>query len=60
VNCVERIKWVLAILKTADRSGADKDEPEGLRTIEITDTLANEMVAALENCLAALKRFRVT
>ena len=39
---------VAAVLRDAPRVGADKDEPEGTRSIEISDTLANQMAASLE------------
>lgn len=43
------IKSILKILKTAPRSGTEKDEPEGSRYIQISDTLTNQMVEYLED-----------
>ena len=39
--------WVLMVLKTAVRVGAPLDVPEGARYIQISDTLAQEMIEAL-------------
>ena len=52
----EAIQALVDILKNADRLGTDKDEPEGARYIQISDTLANYMITQLEEYL----RFRVT
>jgi hypothetical protein len=39
--------WVKMVLHTAVRIGADKDEPEGMRYIQLSETLVNEMIEAL-------------
>jgi len=39
---------LLQCLKQATRIGADKDEPEGERYIQISETLVNEMIAECE------------
>ena len=38
---------VIEILKRAQRLGPPTDEPEGVRYIYISDTLASEMIEAL-------------
>jgi len=38
---------VAKILSSAERTGSDTDAPEGARYIMLSDTLANEMAAAL-------------
>ena len=40
---------VIEILKRAQRLGSPTDEPEGTRYIRISDTLASEMIEALNN-----------
>lgn len=52
----EAIQTLVDILKDAERLGTDKDEPEGSRYIQVSDTLANYMITQLEEYL----RFRVT
>ena len=47
---------VARILATAYRSGADIDAPEGARYIILSDTLANQMAAALLPPMASLAR----
>jgi hypothetical protein len=42
------LERISRILKEAPRIGADKDEPEGMRYIQISDTLAIEMLKTLE------------
>ena len=42
------LKEIIKILKEAPRSGQDKDEPEGVRYIQISDTLTSEMIDGLE------------
>lgn len=42
-----KIKDILTILKTAPRSGTDKDEPEGSRYITLSDTLVNKITTYL-------------
>lgn len=39
---------VAEALRTATRQGADQDIPEGSRFIELSETLANEMIKAIE------------
>ena len=39
---------VIHVLKTVKRQGAGEDRPEGARFIAISETLANAMIAALE------------
>ena len=42
------IKDVLGVLRTATRIGADTDDPEGVRYIQISETLATELANRLE------------
>jgi len=47
----ENLTFVREALRCSRRMGADKDEPEGSRYIQISDTLARKMVKALKkNC----------
>jgi hypothetical protein len=39
---------VVAALRTAPRIGAEKDQPEGARYIQISDTLAQKMADLIE------------
>ena len=39
---------VAAILSATPRQGADTDEPEGARYIQLSETLVNQMVEALK------------
>ena len=43
------INDIITILKSSERSGTDKDEPEGTRYIMLSDTLASKIIACLEN-----------
>ena len=43
------INDIIAILKSAQRIGADKDEPEGTRYIMLSDTLASKIITCLES-----------
>jgi hypothetical protein len=53
-KCSEKQKRSLALesiyllLKTAPRIGPARDGPEGIRYIQISDTLANKMTATIE------------
>ncbi|MGH0031728.1 MAG: hypothetical protein ACQGVC_18215 [Myxococcota bacterium] len=38
-----------AALDAADRQGADRDEPEGARFIQISDTLARQIAETLRS-----------
>ena len=40
---------VVEILKTAPRMGAEKDEPEGTRFIQLSEALVDEIVRELES-----------
>ena len=42
------IKDMLEILVMAERQGTEKDEPEGSRFIQISDTMAKKMIKTLE------------
>lgn len=42
------LESIYLILHEAPRIGADKDEPEGARYIQISDTLANKMLKTIE------------
>lgn len=42
---------ILHVLQAAPRQGDNQDEPEGVRYIQISDTLANELVTELRNHL---------
>ena len=46
--------WIAA-LQTAPRMGGMNDEPEGTRYIQISDTLAQSMVAALNGVLESTR-----
>lgn len=48
---MSEIEEVIEVLKSAKRIGAEKDEPEGVRYIQISDTLANQLVGKLEEYL---------
>lgn len=43
------INDITQILKNAPRMGAEKDEPEGTRFIQISDSLANKIAQELES-----------
>lgn len=45
------LREVATLLKTAPRSGADIDSPEGSRYVVLSDTLANQITAQLEEIL---------
>ena len=40
------------ILERADRIGQPTDEPEGVRYIQISDTLTNEIINSLEDIIS--------
>lgn len=42
------VEWVKMVLETSYRVGAPLDTPEGARYIQISDTLAQQMVSALD------------
>lgn len=42
------LESIYLILSAAPRIGADKDEPEGARYIQISDTLASRMLRTIE------------
>lgn len=48
------IEEIIDILKRADRIGQEKDDPEGVRYIQISDTLANKIIKSLEDHLEEL------
>lgn len=43
------MKDVVQVLKTAPRMGAEKDEPEGSRFIQLSETLVDKIVQELES-----------
>jgi hypothetical protein len=45
------LSQVIEILKSAPRSGNVTDDPEGSHYIHISDTLASEMITALESVM---------
>ena len=47
---------ILETLRNAERMGQSKDEPEGVRYIQISDTLANELADRLEDHILMKKR----
>lgn len=49
------LETIITLLETAPRLGADVDEPEGARYIQISDTLAQSMAAALRLFAESLK-----
>lgn len=48
---VNTLKDVRDALVLAPRSGAEKDEPEGMRYIQISETLAIKMIECIETQL---------
>jgi hypothetical protein len=42
------IREVIHILRNAPRSGQETDDPEGVRYIQLSDTLANQLADRLE------------
>jgi hypothetical protein len=46
---------LIQLLRFGERSGAATDEPEGSRFIQISDTLALQIAAALEEEIAKLE-----
>jgi len=44
----QSLRLLRSVLAEASRLGADKDEPEGQRYIQISDTLASELLSLLE------------
>jgi len=45
---INSVEDVVEVLKNAERLGSLIDKPEGQRYIQLSDTLAQEMVKALE------------
>lgn len=43
------VQELIDLFETAPRSGASKDEPEGVRYIQISDTLARDLLQRLKN-----------
>ncbi len=48
---MSEVEEVIEVLKNAKRIGAEKDNPEGVRYIQISDTLANQLIEKLEKYL---------
>ncbi len=48
---VNTLKDVLDALVIAPRSGAEKDEPEGARYIQLSDTITSQMIIVIETML---------
>ena len=46
----ELLDATIESINAADRHGSETDEPEGTRYIQMSDTLAKEMVTILEAC----------
>ncbi len=46
---------ILALFEMAPRLGAEEDDPEGTRYIQISDTLAKAIQKKLEGCLDSIK-----
>jgi len=46
------LNYLINLFENADRMGGEKDEPEGTRYIQISDTLASELVKELVYLLA--------
>jgi len=44
---IETLEHVIAALETALRHGAEEDEPEGARYVKLSETVINQMIAAL-------------
>jgi hypothetical protein len=51
INIEMALKEVCALFDQADREGADKDVPEGVRYINVSDTLANQISSKLKELL---------
>ena len=47
----QTIRRAITVLRDAPRQGADRDEPEGSRYIQISDTLANELADQLRGLI---------
>lgn len=45
---MSNLQKVMTILLTATRQGAAKDEPEGARYVQISETLVNRMIEHLK------------
>jgi uncharacterized protein with von Willebrand factor type A (vWA) domain len=48
---IKRIDKLIEMLETEPRIGAETDKPEGVRYIQISDTLANILTKELRQCL---------
>jgi hypothetical protein len=53
VKCWAVLDETIKLLETAPRLGADTDNPEGMRYIQISDKLANAMAFALKEVRAS-------
>jgi|WetSurMetagenome_2_1015567.scaffolds.fasta_scaffold154388_3 hypothetical protein len=42
------IKDIILILESADRQGSEKDEPEGTRYVQVSDTLLQKIIDVLK------------
>lgn len=51
---VETLEHVVIVLKTAFRQGAEKDEPEGARYIQISEALTKQMIQVLEGDMSTV------
>ena len=48
---VSTLQDIQDVLVLASRSGAEKDEPEGVRYIQLSDTITSQMIAAIQTTL---------
>lgn len=48
-----KLQDVIDALKSAQRFGASEDIPEGARVLQLSDTLAGQMIEALESEMLA-------
>lgn len=46
---MRELEDIASVLEEADRLGADKDDPEGARFVQISDTLAQDIVRRLRS-----------
>ena len=49
VYTAEFIEDLICKLETAPRMGADRDRPEGVRYIQLSDTLTRQIINVLKN-----------
>ena len=55
VELNNRVGAIIEVLETAPRMGAEADEPEGARYIQISDTLAMSLAGDLREFLSRIR-----